>query len=181
MFVRERRGGPTGTFETLRATAELLASGSRLFGGRRAGENGCDPALDARLARRGSFEFDPPRDQLDRLQLGRSLEIAAYLAPEPKVRIHSAPAESRANFRPGRLFDNGLCSSRRVLHPATVVPKDHASRVAKAVLIGAVPPLMLKTEPNPGGLPLTVFDDIRQCPRRSRSVLERPQRAFLWL
>jgi non-heme chloroperoxidase len=34
-------------------------------------------------------------------------------------------------------------------------------RVAKAVLIGAVPPLMLKTEKNPGGLPITVFDGIR--------------------
>lgn len=34
-------------------------------------------------------------------------------------------------------------------------------RVAKAVLIGAVPPLMLKTEANPGGLPLSAFDDIR--------------------
>jgi non-heme chloroperoxidase len=34
-------------------------------------------------------------------------------------------------------------------------------RVAKAVLIGAVPPLMLKTEKNPGGLPVTVFDSIR--------------------
>jgi non-heme chloroperoxidase len=34
-------------------------------------------------------------------------------------------------------------------------------RVAKAVLIGAVPPLMLKTEKNPGGLPIDVFDGIR--------------------
>jgi non-heme chloroperoxidase len=34
-------------------------------------------------------------------------------------------------------------------------------RVAKAVLIGAVPPLMLKTDKNPGGLPLSVFDGIR--------------------
>jgi non-heme chloroperoxidase len=34
-------------------------------------------------------------------------------------------------------------------------------RVAKAVLIGAVPPLMLKTDANPGGLPLDVFDGIR--------------------
>jgi len=33
--------------------------------------------------------------------------------------------------------------------------------VAKAVLIGAVPPLMLKTEANPGGLPLDVFDGFR--------------------
>jgi non-heme chloroperoxidase len=34
-------------------------------------------------------------------------------------------------------------------------------RVAKAVLIGAVPPMMLKTASNPGGLPMSVFDDIR--------------------
>ncbi|MGA2227769.1 MAG: alpha/beta hydrolase [Syntrophobacteraceae bacterium] len=34
-------------------------------------------------------------------------------------------------------------------------------RVAKAVLIGAVPPLMLKTAANPGGLPIEVFDQLR--------------------
>jgi non-heme chloroperoxidase len=34
-------------------------------------------------------------------------------------------------------------------------------RVAKAAFIGAVPPLMLKTPANPGGLPLDVFDGIR--------------------
>jgi non-heme chloroperoxidase len=34
-------------------------------------------------------------------------------------------------------------------------------RVARAVLLGAVPPLMLKTEDNPGGLPLEAFDAIR--------------------
>ena len=34
-------------------------------------------------------------------------------------------------------------------------------RVAKAVLIGAIPPLMLKTEANPGGLPIEVFDQLR--------------------
>jgi len=36
-----------------------------------------------------------------------------------------------------------------------------AKRVAKAVLISSVPPLMLKTEKNPGGLPIAVFDNIR--------------------
>jgi len=36
-----------------------------------------------------------------------------------------------------------------------------SKRVSKAVLIGAVPPLMLKTEKNPGGLPLSVFDGLR--------------------
>jgi len=35
------------------------------------------------------------------------------------------------------------------------------ARVAKAVLIGAIPPLMLKTAGNPGGLPIEVFDGIR--------------------
>jgi non-heme chloroperoxidase len=34
-------------------------------------------------------------------------------------------------------------------------------RVSKAVLIGAVPPIMMKTETNPGGLPLEVFDGFR--------------------
>ena len=34
-------------------------------------------------------------------------------------------------------------------------------RIAKAVLIGAIPPLMLKTDANPGGLPMEVFDGIR--------------------
>jgi non-heme chloroperoxidase len=42
-------------------------------------------------------------------------------------------------------------------------------RVAKAVLIGAVPPLMVKTEANPGGLPLAVFDGIRQGTFNNRS------------
>src|SRR3984893_8518971 len=44
-----------------------------------------------------------------------------------------------------------------------------AKRVAKAALIGAVPPLMLKTEKNPGGLPITVFDNIRAGVASDRS------------
>jgi non-heme chloroperoxidase len=36
------------------------------------------------------------------------------------------------------------------------------NRVAKAVLIGAIPPLMLKTAANPGGLPIDVFDGLRK-------------------
>ncbi|MFT0862608.1 alpha/beta fold hydrolase [Ancylobacter sp. G4_0304] len=38
-----------------------------------------------------------------------------------------------------------------------------AGRVAKAVLVSAVPPLMLKTESNPEGLPLDVFDGLRKA------------------
>jgi non-heme chloroperoxidase len=41
--------------------------------------------------------------------------------------------------------------------------------VAKAVLIGAVPPLMLKTPANPGGLPLEAFDQIRAGVQADRS------------
>lgn len=42
-------------------------------------------------------------------------------------------------------------------------------RVAKAVLIGAVPPLMLKTDKNSGGLPLSVFDGLRSSLVADRS------------
>jgi non-heme chloroperoxidase len=42
-------------------------------------------------------------------------------------------------------------------------------RVAKAVLLGAVPPLMLKTAANPGGLPIEVFDGIRKGTFDNRS------------
>jgi non-heme chloroperoxidase len=42
-------------------------------------------------------------------------------------------------------------------------------RVAKAVLLGAVPPLMLKTAANPGGLPIDVFDGIRKGTYDDRS------------
>jgi len=42
-------------------------------------------------------------------------------------------------------------------------------RVAKAVLIGAVPPLMLKTAANPGGLPIETFDEIRAAVLADRS------------
>ena len=44
---------------------------------------------------------------------------------------------------------------------ARYIGRHGTKRVAKAVLIGAVPPLMLKTDANPGGLPIEVFDGIR--------------------
>jgi non-heme chloroperoxidase len=44
---------------------------------------------------------------------------------------------------------------------ARYVARHGAGRVAKAVLIGAVPPLMLQTPENPNGLPLEVFDGFR--------------------
>ncbi|OHV65686.1 chloroperoxidase [Mesorhizobium sp. LCM 4577] len=44
-----------------------------------------------------------------------------------------------------------------------------AGRVAKAVLIGAVPPIMLKTPANPGGLPIEVFDGFRAALAANRA------------
>lgn len=44
-----------------------------------------------------------------------------------------------------------------------------SARVAKIVLIGAIPPLMLQTPANPGGLPMAVFDGIREGVRKDRS------------
>jgi non-heme chloroperoxidase len=47
------------------------------------------------------------------------------------------------------------------------------SRVAKAVLISSVPPLMLRTEANPGGLPKSVFDDFQDQTARRRAAFYR--------
>jgi len=44
-----------------------------------------------------------------------------------------------------------------------------SKRIAQAVLIGAVPPLMLKTANNPGGLPISVFDENRNAVLADRS------------
>jgi non-heme chloroperoxidase len=44
---------------------------------------------------------------------------------------------------------------------ARYLSRHGTKRAAKAVLISAVPPLMVKTEANPGGLPIAVFDEIR--------------------
>lgn len=49
------------------------------------------------------------------------------------------------------------------------VARAKPGRVAKAVIIGAVPPIMLKTDANPGGLPLEVFDGFRAAQNANRS------------
>ncbi|MBN3830285.1 alpha/beta hydrolase, partial [Burkholderia sp. Ac-20384] len=52
---------------------------------------------------------------------------------------------------------------------AHYIGRHGTARVAKVVLIGAVPPIMLKTEANPGGLPMEVFDGIRNGVVKNRS------------
>jgi non-heme chloroperoxidase len=52
---------------------------------------------------------------------------------------------------------------------ARYIGRHGTKRVAKAVLIGAIPPLMLKTPANPGGLPIEVFDGLRSNVVEDRS------------
>ncbi|WP_377700822.1 alpha/beta fold hydrolase [Pseudoduganella sp. UC29_71] len=54
---------------------------------------------------------------------------------------------------------------------ARYVGRHGTKRVAKLVLVSAVPPLMLKTPDNPGGLPIEVFDGIRAGSVKDRSQL----------
>ena len=48
------------------------------------------------------------------------------------------------------------------------------SRVAKAVLISAVPPIMVKSDANPGGTPIEVFDGFRSAQIANRAISARP-------
>lgn len=54
---------------------------------------------------------------------------------------------------------------------ARYIGRHGTSRVSKAVLVGAVPPIMLKTENNPGGLPMEVFDGLRAASLANRAQL----------
>lgn len=54
---------------------------------------------------------------------------------------------------------------------ARYIGRHGTARVAKAGLISAVPPLMLKTENNPDGLPIDVFDGLRSASLTDRSQL----------
>ncbi|MET0587194.1 MAG: alpha/beta hydrolase [Novosphingobium sp.] len=51
------------------------------------------------------------------------------------------------------------------------VARAKPGRVAKAVIIGAVPPVMVKSDKNPGGLPIEVFDGFRTALAANRSQL----------
>ena len=52
---------------------------------------------------------------------------------------------------------------------ARYIGRHGTKRLAKAALVSAVPPLMLKTAANPGGLPMKVFDEIRASSVAGRS------------
>lgn len=54
---------------------------------------------------------------------------------------------------------------------ARYIGRHGTDRVAKAVLVSAVPPLMLQTDDNPDGLPIDVFDGLREASLNNRSQL----------
>lgn len=56
---------------------------------------------------------------------------------------------------------------------ARYIGRHGTGRVSKAVLVSAVPPMMLQTQDNPDGLPLSVFDGMRQASLADRSQLYR--------
>jgi non-heme chloroperoxidase len=56
---------------------------------------------------------------------------------------------------------------------ARYIGRHGTSRVSKVLLLGAVPPLMLKTEANPGGTPMEAFDAIREGVASDRSQFYR--------
>ena len=63
---------------------------------------------------------------------------------------------------------------------ARYVARHGKGRVAKAVLIGAVPPVMVKSDKNPGGLPIEVFDGFRAAlvVNRAQFYLDVPSGPF---
>ncbi|KAK0648671.1 non-heme chloroperoxidase [Cercophora newfieldiana] len=63
---------------------------------------------------------------------------------------------------------------------ARFVGRHGTARVKKAVLIGAVPPIMVQTESNPDGIPISVFDGFREAMLKDRSqfFLEVPTGPF---
>ena len=88
-------------------------------------------------------------------------------------------ADAGRGARPRRTPSTSA-TPRAAARSTRYIGRHGTKRVAKAVLIGAIPPLMLKTPANPGGLPIEVFDGIRAgVAGRPLAVLPGPQRAVL--
>jgi non-heme chloroperoxidase len=65
--------------------------------------------------------------------------------------------------------DATLVGLHRWREVARYIGRHGSARVKKAVLVGAVPPQMVKSDSNPGGLPMSVFDGIRDGVLKDRS------------
>ena len=88
-------------------------------------------------------------------------------------------ADADRDPRPARRGPGRPLHRRRRGHPLHRPPR-HLAASPRPCCVGAIPPLMLKTDANPGGLPIEVFDGIRAgVARRPLAVLQGPQRALL--
>jgi non-heme chloroperoxidase len=78
--------------------------------------------------------------------------------------------DRRGHGRSAQVGDGHSTGGGEVAH---YLSRHGESRVAKAVLISAVPPLMLKTDANPNGLPKKVFDDFQSALAANRASFYR--------
>ena len=86
------------------------------------------------------------------------------------MRLHSFPTRRSSDLDALDLRDLVLVGHSTGGGEVTrYVGRHGTSRVAKIVLVGAIPPLMLKTDANPGGLPIEAFDGIRNGVLADRS------------
>ena len=96
--------------------------------------------------------------------------MAAPASPGTATRWIPTPTISRRSSKRSTLQDAiHVGHSTGGGEVARYIGRHGTKRVAKAVLIGAVPPLMLKTPANPGGLPMEAFDQIRTAVQADRS------------
>src|SRR5664279_4318702 len=86
---------------------------------------------------------------------------------QPIVFSHGWPLTADAWDRQMLFF--GQQGYRVVAHDRRSHGRPGPGRVAKVVLVGAVPPLMLKTAANPDGTPIEAFDGIRKGTGEDRS------------
>ena len=123
---------------------------------------GVQPRLAAHRRRVGRADVLPGLQRLSRASRTTGAATAARASRGTATRWIPTPTICRRSIEALDLTNAIMSAIRpaaakwRATSVATA-PK----RVAKAVLIGAVPPLMLKTAANPGGLPIEVFDGIR--------------------
>ena len=113
----------------------------------------------------------------DRRGHGRSAQVGAHHDMEHYAADAAAVAEHldlRNAVHIGHSTGGGE-AARYVAHHGL-----RQGRVAKLVLIGAVPPIMVKTAANPGGLPIEVFDDLRRqlAANRSQFYVDLPSGPF---